>query len=251
MGTPAIRLGRSEVHVWLTRPDAVTDAALLRSYDALISPDERHKQQRYYFQRDRHVCLVTRALLRTTLSRYADRAPEDWVFERNEYGRPRVVPSQRGPELRFNLSHTAGLIACAVTVEREVGVDVENTSRSGQTVAIADRFFSAEEVRALRALPRERQRGRFFDYWTLKESYIKARGMGLALPLSQFGFRIDGRPGIGITFDARLGDDPQSWQFELYRPSDRHVLALGVRKGAGGDLTVRVESTLPGSARDR
>jgi len=249
-----MRLDRSEVHVWLTRPEAAQGSERLRGYAALMTPDEREKQARYYFERDRHACLVTRALVRTTLSRYVSRRPDAWRFEKNEHGCPRLVPEQRDSELRFNLSHTDGLIACAVARERAVGVDVEHTGRRGETVAIADRYFSAAEVRELRALPQSRQRDRFFDYWTLKESYIKARGMGLALPLSQFSFLIEDdtgesvardAPRIDIRFDTELRDDPLLWQFELERRSPQHRLALAVRKGEGPRLQVQVEEIVP------
>src|SRR6185295_18612851 len=120
---------------------------------------------------------------RTTLSHYAAVDPTAWQFARNRRGRPEISGPLGVAPLRFNLSNTAGLIACLVTLGVDVGVDVEDTHRRGETVRIANRFFSASEVAALEALPPERQRQRFFEYWTLKESYIKARGMGLAIPL--------------------------------------------------------------------
>ena len=223
----------------------MTDGATLAAYDRLLTPDERAKTRRFHFARDRHDCLITRALVRTTLSRYAEVDPAAWRFELNRYGRPHLAAGQCDPDLRFNLSHTRGLIACAVTIGLEVGVDVETMYRTGETVAIADRYFSAAEVNALRALPESRQRERFFEYWTLKESYIKARGMGLALPLDQFSFLLDGGPPIGIAFDPRLEDHPGDWQFDLRRPTPDHVLAVGVRRGPGPDLAIRVERIVP------
>jgi 4'-phosphopantetheinyl transferase len=244
-GSPAPALDGTRVHVWLTDPGLVTDRATLDLYDALMAPEERTKQRRFRFARDRHDCLVARALVRATLSRYADPGPASWRFEQNRYGRPRLVPGQCGADLRFNLSHTRGLIALAVTVGHEIGVDVESLSRPGETVAVADRYFSAVEIHALRALPENRQRERFFEYWTLKESYIKARGMGLALPLDQFSFLLDDQEGIGIEFDPRLDEDPEHWQFDLRRPTADHMLAIGVRKGPGPDLDIRVMRTVP------
>src|SRR5690606_33310169 len=104
---------------------------------------------------------------------------------------PDLAPGQTDVPLVFNLSHTDGLIACAVSRGREVGVDVEWLDRRGGDIDVADRFFSRYEVQALYAQPPERRRDRFFRYWTLKESYIKARGMGLALPLDRFSFELD------------------------------------------------------------
>jgi 4'-phosphopantetheinyl transferase len=117
--------------------------------------------------------------------------------------------------------------------------------RTGETVAIADRYFSPHEVRALRALPPDRQRERFFEYWTLKESYIKARGMGLAIPLHQFSFHLDRGTPVTISFDRELEDDPRAWQFDRYRPSERHLMASAIRRGVGPELRVELSETVP------
>jgi 4'-phosphopantetheinyl transferase len=238
-------LGQSEVHLWLTTPERVIASGMLGSYDALVTPDERARQQRFHFEKDRRDGLITRALVRTTLSRYAPVPPAAWVFGQNRHGRPQLMPGQCDRDLRFSLSHTQGLIACAVTLDREIGVDVEYMPRPRSVVEVAERYFSASEVRALRAIPPERQQERFFQYWTLKESYIKARGMGLALPLEQFSFELDAPSPIGIVFDLRLADDPRRWQFELMRPTPDHMMALGVDRGPGATLAVRVAWTVP------
>ncbi len=239
------RLGEDEVHVWITFPGAIDAPDLLAAYDRLMTEDERRKQQRFYFEKGRHECLVTRALCRTTLSRYVDIAPQDWRFVKGPHGRPELPAGFCDVPLHFNLSHTDGLIACAVTLDREIGVDVEAIDRSGETVEIADRFFSPAEVRELRSLPEERQHSRFFDYWTLKESYIKARGMGLAIPLDQFSFHLGEDGPVRISFDARLEDDPATWQFAQYRPTERHKMAVGVQRGTGPDLGIVVRKTVP------
>jgi 4'-phosphopantetheinyl transferase len=238
-------LGRSDVHLWLTTPERVIESGVIGFYDALMTAEERARQQRFHFEKDRRDCLITRALVRTTLSRYAPVPPAAWVFGQNQHGRPHLMPGQCEPDLRFNLSHTQGLIACAVTLGRDIGVDVESMARPRSVIEVADRYFSASEVRALRALPAGQQPERFFQYWTLKESYIKARGMGLALPLEQFSFELDRTPPIGIAFDPRLGDDPRRWQFEQMRPTPDHMLALGVDRGPGTDLPIQVGWTVP------
>lgn len=241
------RLPGNEIHVWLAFPEAIRDPDLLRAYHEMLSEAERARRRRFAFEKGRHEFLVSHALLRSVLSVYGEAEPAAWRFVTNRYGRPELVPEQREPPLRFNLSHTDKLIACAVVLEREIGVDVEWTGRRGQTVAIADRYFSQAEVRALRALPVARQRERFFSYWTLKESYIKARGMGLSLPLDRFSFLLDEAPPIRIAFDPRLRDDPQRWQFDLRRPTPEHVLALGIARGQAADFSIRVRHTVPGT----
>jgi 4'-phosphopantetheinyl transferase len=241
--TVTLALPDDEIHVHYTFPDAITDPSLLAAYDRLLAPEERERRARYRFEPSRREYLLTRALVRSTLSLYAPVAPAAWAFRANTYGRPEIaLPGLSW--LRFNLSNTYGLIACAVARDRDVGVDVEDTERTGETVEIAHHFFSPSEAAALRALPEGRQRPRFFDYWTLKEAYIKARGMGLAIPLDQFSFLLDAPP-IRVAFDPRLEDDPAAWQFEQLPLSPRHRTSVAVRRGASPDLRVSARPVVP------
>jgi 4'-phosphopantetheinyl transferase len=81
----------AEIHVWLTFCEAISERCLLASYRELLNATEKEEESRFYFARDRHRYLVTRALVRTVLSRYASVDPKDWVFSRNAYGRPYIV----------------------------------------------------------------------------------------------------------------------------------------------------------------
>ncbi|MFT7578582.1 MAG: 4'-phosphopantetheinyl transferase [Myxococcota bacterium] len=183
-----------------------------------------------------------RWLVRTALSRHAARAPQDWRFVSNQYGAPAIVDAQQDDaKLRFNLSHTRGLVAVVVAREIAVGVDVEHTERRARLAVIARRFFAPSEVEALLALDEAGHRDRFFAYWTLKEAYIKARGMGLAIPLGQFFFDVDRRP-ITIGFDPRLDDDPARWHFELSDPYPDHRLAVAVASN-GHPVDIQVHWT--------
>lgn len=241
-------LPSDEIHLWVVDLDnqATRDPATLAAYDALLSPDERKKRDRFRFPKDQHQCLVTRALTRTVLSRYVDVPPEAWQFVTNDYGRPEISTPRFASWLKFNLSHTNGLVVMLVARDREIGVDVENRKRNGELLAVADRYFSPLEVKALHALPLEEQLERFFMVWTLKESYIKARGMGLSIPLAQFAFELDRRDSnIAIRFDPRLGDDPASWQFSILSYGRRHTVAIGARRHQGDEVRLVVRETVP------
>ncbi|MBU8897485.1 4'-phosphopantetheinyl transferase superfamily protein [Corallococcus sp. M34] len=239
-----LTLRSDEVHVWIVEPERIDDPRLLQAYDALLDSGEREKQRRFRFERHQRQYLVSHALVRLTLSRYAPVAPESWSFVPNAFGRPEIV-GPWGARLRFNLSHTDGMALVAVGLEVDLGADVEDAERPGETVEIADSFFSRTEVQALRALPRDRQRERFFDYWTLKEAYIKARGAGLSLPLDQFAFELTPGQMPRIGFDPRMNDVPDTWQFMQLRPSARHHAAVAVRRPRGAPLTVRWQHTVP------
>jgi 4'-phosphopantetheinyl transferase len=217
---------RDEVHIWYVFSERVSDPSL----EALLSPDEKARKERFLLAKDRQQHVIARALVRTTLSRYADVRPQAWTFRTNRYGRPEIASPDVGP-LQFNLSHTKGLVACIVAWDREIGIDVENLERPTSYVELAQRFFAPSEAAVVSALAAEQQCGAFFDFWTLKESYIKARGMGLALPLGDFAFQL-GDP-VRIAFTERIADDPASWRFERLEPSAGHKLAVAIRCTSG------------------
>jgi 4'-phosphopantetheinyl transferase len=232
------------VHVDLLSTASPDALRRLDAYRVLMSADEHARMVRFVFDRDRRAFLLTRALVRTMLSRYAPIAPADWKFIANVHGRPEILDRPSGvPDLRFNISHTDGLIACAVTIGREVGVDVEHVGRRLEH-DIAARFFAPAEVTDLQALPGDEQRRVFFDYWTLKEAYIKARGFGLALPLGDFAFKLRPPDPPAIAFEPSLEDDPATWQFLQHWPTPQHRLALAIRRD-GHDLPVRIREVVP------
>lgn len=238
-------LPRDTADLWYVDPDVIDDPYLIAAYHTVMSPEEAVQQARYRFAEGRREYLVTRALVRHVLSAYAPVLPRDWSFVRNRHGRPEIAGPEGAPRLRFNLSNTKGLIACLVARDREVGVDVEDTLRRGETVGVADRFFSPFEAAALRRQPAARQRDRFFDYWTLKEAYIKARGMGLAIPLDHFSYHLDEPSGIRISFAPELDDSPYRWEFSL-RTLGRHRIATAIEKRPGeGPIRIEVLPTLP------
>jgi 4'-phosphopantetheinyl transferase len=261
-----------EVHLWHVDPAQVADEHLLAGYRALLSPAEHERTARFVFARGRHESLVTRALVRTTLSVYQPEVdPRAWQFVANPYGRPEIAGPACTPGLRFNVSHTDGRIVCLVAVGREIGVDVEDAAR-GAPLEVADHYFSPSEVAELRALPEPARPGRFFDYWTLKESYIKARGLGLQLPLDQFSFHLGpvhvGSAALGsaelgpversqpsriaISFGPQIADDPASWQFDLRDLTPRHRLAIAIRRAPDEpDLAIRFLPVVPLSSPPR
>lgn len=232
-----------EVHLFYL-PTAVldADAALRARFVSWLDAGERERHARITAERARSLYLATRGLVRSVLSRFAPEVPPDaWVFEANRWGKPFVAGPEGAPRLELNLSNTHGLVVGAFARTREVGVDVEPSAREPAALALAERFFSAKEAAALRALPATAQRERFLAYWTLKESYIKARGMGLAIPLGRFSFELDAEGGeVSIALDPELGDDPATWRFERLAIGAEHVAALAVRVRPGERVAVVV-----------
>lgn len=226
-GTDApLRLEEDAVDVWLTSLAAVDDDRLM-GYAPLLSEAERIRWRRFLVRDAADQYLVGRALLRTTLSRYAPVPAKAWVFTTNAYGCPYVSEPASFRALRFNLSHTAGLVACAVTSGGEVGIDVENTARQVDPLELAPTVFAKPEIEQVAATPQTDRRALFFAYWTLKEAYIKARGLGVSLALDGFWFDLDGAV-PRIHFAAGCPDWPERWHFGRWQPTPSHALALAV-----------------------
>lgn len=232
VGAPLHRL-RSEAHVWLARVKPAPSMQQQRRYHALLSAAERERYARFHFESDRYVYLLAHALLRTSLSRYAQTPPEQWKFRTNAYGRPEIDAGANTAALRFNLSHTRDLSACVVSLGCDCGIDVEYQRPLDDLSDLAQQVLSASERAAFNALPPTERQGRFFDYWTLKESYVKARGLGMSLALDQFSFRFSDRQLVGIEFAPLFDDDPKPWQFAVGPATLEHKLAVAIRRADG------------------
>jgi 4'-phosphopantetheinyl transferase len=223
----------------------VADPGLLDRYAQLLSAEEQDRRRRLRTAALGHDYLVAHAFTRLVLSRYAPITPSLWEFRANTHGRPEIAAPRGYPALRFNLSHTFELIACGVALNRAIGVDTEDTRRVVNTTEIAERFFSPAEVAALRALPSPARARRFFEYWTLKESYTKARGLGLSLPLEQLSFHVDPSGTVSVSFERGLRDDARSWEFTLFHPTPWHVLAVAIERRGCQDAVIRLRTQPP------
>lgn len=239
-----MELTDTEIHLWLTDLQAVDDQ-WIPAYRQLMNGEELARNQRYRFDRGQFADCVTRALARTVLSTYADVEPAAWQFSKGRHGKPEISAPPSVPPLRFNLSHTRHYVVCAVCLEYDMGVDIESTQRGTDVLNIADRYFSNREVEDLFALPEDRQYDRFFDYWTLKEAYMKARGEGISLGLGNFSFQLPETGDITVTFSAQIDDDPTQWLFRVLAPRPDHRLALALRKPGADALKLRFFETVP------
>jgi len=256
----ASSLDSNIVHLWMVGTDEVRKIgeeheAVLRS---LLSPEESARylrsMQTAKAMEQAYSFLLARALLRTTLSRYcSDVKPQEWNFIMNEHGKPEIdfdnLKARRIPEqfksLRFNLSHCSGMVCCAVSIGRDVGVDSELISTKRRILSIAERFFSEAEFEELKKIHPDRQQLVFSRLWTLKEAYVKARGLGISgVGLDNFEFtEVENLqhewPTQSITADlSRVGDDGDQWKFLIVNPpsvsqsternSPAHTVSLAV-----------------------
>jgi len=179
-------LGSAEAHVW--RASLEQPVRIVESLYRILSPDEQARANRFHFEKDRRHFIVARASLRKLLGQYLAIQPTKLRFAYGDYGKPQLAPAilDQPAKLNFNLAHADGLAVYAFTRLGEIGVDLERVKPAFAGEDIARRFFSEAEVNSFDQLPAEDRPLAFFNCWTRKEAFIKAKGLGLSLPLDQF-----------------------------------------------------------------
>lgn len=215
---------QNEVHVWR----ANLDVPWSWSFDQALSQEDRDRASRFRFEGDRQHFCVARASLRLILGRYLKTKPSGLQIDVGEYGKPYLAGTAATYGVRFNLTHSNRLALIAITREREVGVDVEFMRPDFVNDDVAEHFFSRAEAEQFAAVAPEFRTQSFFNCWTRKEAYIKARGEGLSCPLDQFDVSL--APNTPATLlNSRLDRAEVSrWSFQDLFPEDGYAATLAV-----------------------
>jgi 4'-phosphopantetheinyl transferase len=181
-------LPRGEVHLWHAwlRVSAERSRELL----AMLSPDELEAADNFTVDSGRHQYVVSRAMLRILLAQYAGAEPQELRFGIEAMGKPILVAPHRS--IRFNLSHSGGLVVYGIARDRSVGVDLEKVRPLPRALALARRYFSDEEALAVESASAESRDRKFLTFWVRRESGAKARGASVWRALEQYG-RADSR----------------------------------------------------------
>lgn len=238
------------IDLWLAFEAEITDPLLLRRLALLLGEPEHLQHQRFRAAADQHRYLVTRALVRTVLSRYAPVAPHEWLFAPTAHGRPEIAPSivehcREAEGLCFNISHTRGLVVVAVCRHRALGVDVETLPLLDEPDEVVANFFSPTEREAFARAPASMRAERFGEYWTFKESYIKARGEGLSLPLDRFSIHLPDTQSVGLSIDAPFAHEAERWLFWQFKPTPHHLLAVCSESQQGDVPSLTLKQAVP------
>ncbi|MEM7280830.1 MAG: 4'-phosphopantetheinyl transferase superfamily protein [Pseudomonadota bacterium] len=203
----------------------------------VLSPEEQIAADRFMFPSDSQTFVAAHCLLRQVLSHHLNRSPETLRFGRGSHGRPYLLGNMA---TNFNLSHTKGLVACAV-YDRAIGVDVEQLRDNIDIRALSRRVLSKNEQDTL-SFDKPPSQTRFFDYWTVKEAYSKARGLGITMPFRYLDFAISDQ-GVFEPDLSHVDDKADNWCFEVYQLQEGFRVALAAKKIR--DVSIRLHFVDP------
>ncbi|MFE5616441.1 4'-phosphopantetheinyl transferase family protein [Streptomyces sp. NPDC056524] len=199
---------------------------------AALTPDERARHARQRSPGARRRFLGGRLLCRLALSARTGLPPGVWRFTEGVHGRPELAPGHHG--LRFNVSHTDGLIACVVTEGYASGVDVERVPFDDETVRLLTTQFDEAQRAALAEAPDPA--AALQEMWVLSEAYLKGLGIGLVQGLGELRFtRCPGSTGVTVA-DGRRPETCRRWRLDLTGHGSGHLLAVAVDDGGAGRL---------------
>lgn len=226
LSSTQLSLSQANVHVWSANQDEPIYP--MEQLWQTLSIDEQQRAARFYFERDRRRFVVGRGLLRAILGRYAHIEAGEVCFEYGLRGKPALAEANGADMLKFNVSHSNGYILCAITSQREIGVDIEHVHVVPEADTIAERFFSPSENEVFRQLPASEKQVAFFNCWTRKEAYIKATGDGLSRPLDQFSVSFVPEEPARMLRCYDMPEEVHRWSFYALHPALGYIAALCV-----------------------
>jgi 4'-phosphopantetheinyl transferase len=220
---PNLTLTNHEIHVWRAVLDC--ESAELQQLFALLAPEEQQKAARFHFEKDRNHYGAARGLLRLILSSYLSEDPQNLRFTYNLYGKPALDSGL----LQFNVSHSHGMALYAVAQRCQVGIDLEYMRTDFRWRQIVEQYFSAQECKALLQLPESQQCQAFFDGWTRKEAYIKAKGQGLSIPLNQFDVSLSPAEPAALLCTRWDPQEAAQWTLHALTPGEGYAGAIAIQ----------------------
>ncbi|WP_061996348.1 4'-phosphopantetheinyl transferase superfamily protein [Clostridium sp. ATCC 25772] len=177
-----LELNKNEIHIWLIYIDLYKSNTLF--FENLLCNDEVNKMNSFYFEKDKERFAITHGLLRILISKYLNLSNNKIKFEKDLYGKPKVVIDDKN--INFNISHSNNLIAFAFSNSATIGIDVEYNKNINDFNDIVTNYFHELEIENFNKVSNLKKQDIFYRYWTQKEAFLKATGEGLNRSLSSF-----------------------------------------------------------------
>lgn len=208
-------LSSSELHIWQVSCYNVPD--LLERCMSTLSEDELAKVSFFEFEQVKDSYVISQGTLRMLLAGYLDIPPTAIKIDRRRKGKPYSIDD---PGLYFNMSNSGKLAVFAFSRDSEVGIDIEQIRHLPDLDDMIIKNFTSREVRYINAKTNERTI-RFFRFWTVKESYLKAIGEGLRLPIDNLEFAIESEQIRHLSVKGVF--EHEDWNFKEFSPAPDYV----------------------------
>lgn len=196
------------------------DIEAFQQLEKIISTDRRKKIKKYHFEEDKKRSIMAELLLRHSLKKDFGITREQVQFTKNSFGKPMLKNFE---QIYFNLAHSGDWVVCGVS-DVPIGIDVE--INKSIDLDIAKSFFTLDEYKDIVNQPKEKQIKYFYKLWTLKESYVKAEGKGLSIPLNSFSFCIS-----PDTIQMYEGNQlSKKYCFQVFNLDNFHIVAVCSKK---------------------
>lgn len=213
------------VEVYAVKIDQTIDSARFGRFMACIGQEKRARIKKFYRIEDQQRALIGDILIRFLLCNKLLLDNKALIFDKTEFGKPFLVNDHK---IHFNISHSGEWVLGAVHY-LPVGVDVEKIQPLDYQLAA--RFFSEDEYLNLNNKEGQAKLEYFYEIWTLKESYIKAVGKGLSIPLESFSININ-EAAINVETVKGTG----KYYFNRYNLDERYKIAVCARENSFMEL---------------
>lgn len=219
---------KGDIHLWTISID--TSENQIEGLRSVLSPGEKKKASYYKFEPIQHNYIVSQAVLRILLSSYLDVKPVDIKLGVHKKGKPFLV---NDVSLFFNISNSHGICVYAFTRNAEIGIDIEKIRDLPDINQLIDKNLTTREKKYFQKDP-DNKLSRFFQFWTIKESYLKAIGEGMRLTPENLEFSLDN--GAIRLQSVNYGFDAADWQFKGFTREGNYMGALTYK---GKDTVIR------------
>ncbi|PKQ44147.1 4'-phosphopantetheinyl transferase family protein [Confluentibacter flavum] len=222
--TKSFNLSSGMVDVWYI--DVNNCKKQIPYYTSLLSTDEKLKADKFKFINDKNIFIVARGVLRVLLAKYLSINPKKVEFKYGDFGKPETINNQ---SINFNISHSGKMAIFGFTKSHDIGVDIEEIKNNFDVLDIANNFFSKKEIEFLNNFPTEDQTEGFYRCWTRKESFIKAKSIGLSYPLDSFSVSIDSHESAELLETQWDIKEKHNWTLFSFSPYENYIGAISVK----------------------
>jgi 4'-phosphopantetheinyl transferase len=219
----------NDVHVWRASLDLTTVQS--ESLLVILSPDELARAGRLRFVKDQKKFVAARGILRMILGHYLGKKPIELRFEYSSYGKPILATNAGYDSLHFNLSHSDVIALYAISRGRNIGIDIERVQDNIEVEQVAGRFFSLGEISSLDSVDKKNRSGTFFQYWTRKEAFIKAKGEGISFPMENCDVSLMSAKNLSPIILLGENRENSSWYGQDLFPGHGYAAAIAVEGG--------------------